>query len=147
MDNRKLRYAKRKAKEKILSQRDRAYYRNLHFRKNPNEQAEASPEHYAAQNASLYGRKYAGAVKEQGRKLLIAAKGKGTAEQKASRTRRTGRNHFFFGKHSASACRKESRHAKKRQNYYIKHKTAAKFAGASKKASSYFLCPARKRIQ
>ena len=59
MDNRKLRYAKRKAKEKILSQRDRAYYRNLHFRKNPNEQAEASPEHYAAQNASLYGRKYA----------------------------------------------------------------------------------------
>ena len=24
---------------------------------------------------------------------------------------------------------------------------AAKFAGASKKASSYFLCPARKRIQ
>ena len=31
MDNRKLRYAKRKAKEKILSQRDRAYYRNLNF--------------------------------------------------------------------------------------------------------------------
>ena len=59
MDNRKLRYAKRKAKEKILSQRDRAYYRNLNFRENPNEQAEESPEHYAAQNASLYGRKYA----------------------------------------------------------------------------------------
>ena len=35
MDNRKLRYAKRKAKEKILSQRDRAYYRNLNFRENP----------------------------------------------------------------------------------------------------------------
>lgn len=68
------RYAKRKAKEKILSQRDRAYYRNLHFRENPNEQAEASPEHYAAQNASLYGRKYAGAVKEQGRKLFIQQK-------------------------------------------------------------------------
>ena len=59
MDNRKLRYAKRKAKEKILSQRDRAYYRNLNFRENQNEQAEESPEHYAAQNASLYGRKYA----------------------------------------------------------------------------------------
>ena len=31
----------------------------MNFRENPNEQAEASPEHYAAQNASLYGRKYA----------------------------------------------------------------------------------------
>ena len=74
MDSRKLRYAKRKAKEKILSQRDRAYYRNLNFRENPNEQAEESPEHYAAQNASLYGRKYAGAAKEQGRKLLVQQK-------------------------------------------------------------------------
>ena len=74
MDNRKLRYAKRKAKEKILSQRDRAYYRNLNFRENPNEQAEESPEHYAAQNASLYGRKYAGAVKAQGRKMLMQRK-------------------------------------------------------------------------
>ena len=54
MDNRKLRYAKRKAKEKILSQRDRAYYRNLNFRENPNEQAEESPEHYAAQNMAGY---------------------------------------------------------------------------------------------
>ena len=60
MDNRKLRYAKRKAKEKILSQRDRAYYRNLHFRENPNEQAEESPEHYAAQNMAGYvDRRYA----------------------------------------------------------------------------------------
>ena len=74
MDNRKLRYAKRKAKEKILSQRDRAYYRNLNFRENPNEQAEESPEHYAAQNASLYGRKYADTVKAQGRKLFIRQK-------------------------------------------------------------------------
>ena len=74
MDNRKLRYAKRKAKEKILSQRDRAYYRNLNFRENPNEQAEESPEHYAAQNASLYGRKYADTVKAQGRKLLMQQK-------------------------------------------------------------------------
>ena len=74
MDNRKLRYAKRKAKEKILSQRDRAYCRNLNFRENPNEQAEASPEHYAAQNASLYGRKYADTVKAQGRKLLVQQK-------------------------------------------------------------------------
>ena len=76
MDNRKLRYAKRKAKEKILSQRDRAYYRNLNFRENPKEQAEESPEHYAAQNASLYGRKYADTVKAQGRKLLIRQKEK-----------------------------------------------------------------------
>ena len=74
MDNRKLRYAKRKAKEKILSQRDRAYYRNLNFRENPNEQAEESPEHYAAQNMAGYGRKYANMVKAQGRKLFIRQK-------------------------------------------------------------------------
>ena len=72
MDNRKLRYAKRKVKEKILSQKSRAYYRN--FRENPREQAEESPEHYAAQNASLYGRKYADTVKAQGRKLFIRQK-------------------------------------------------------------------------
>lgn len=82
MDNRKLRYAKCKAKEKILSQRDRAYYRNLNFRENPNEQAEASPEHYAAQNASLYGRKYASTVKTQGRKLLIQQKEEGRQRKK-----------------------------------------------------------------
>lgn len=81
------RYAKRKAKEKILSQRDRAYYRNLNFRENPNEQAEASPEHYAAQNASLYGRKYAGAVKEQGRKLFIQQKER---EQQSKKFREQG---------------------------------------------------------
>ena len=144
MDNRKLRYAKRKAKEKILSQRDRAYYRNLHFRENQNEQAEESPEHYAAQNASLYGRKYADTVK--GQEADHAAKGKGTAEQKASRTRRTGRNHFFFGKHSASACRKERRRAEKQQNYHIKRKPAAEFTGSAKKASPYFLCPTKKRL-
>ena len=74
MDNRKLRYAKRKAKEKILSQRDRAYYRNLNFSENPNEQAEASPEHYAEQNMEGYGRKYANMVKAQGRKLFIRQK-------------------------------------------------------------------------
>ena len=74
MDNRKLRYAKRKAKEKILSQRDRAYYRNLNFRENPNEQAEESPEHYAAQNMAGYGRKYANMVKAQRRKLFIRQK-------------------------------------------------------------------------
>ena len=87
MDNRKLRYAKRKAKEKILSQRDRAYYRNLHFRENPNEQAEASPEHYAAQNASLYGRKYADTVKAQGRKLLMQRKER---EQQRKKLREQG---------------------------------------------------------
>ena len=87
MDNRKLRYAKRKAKEKILSQRDRAYYRNLNFRENPKEQAEESPEHYAAQNASLYGRKYAGAVKAQGRKLFIQQKER---EQQRKKLREQG---------------------------------------------------------
>ena len=147
MDNRKLRYAKRKAKEKILSQRDRAYYRNLNFRENPNEQAEESPEHYAAQNASLYGRKYAGAVKAQGRKMLMQRKEREQQSKKLREQGGAGRNPFLFGRLFLAACRKESRHAKKRQNYYIKHKTAAKFAGASKKASSYFLCSARKRIQ
>ena len=87
MDNRKLRYAKRKAKEKILSQRDRAYYRNLNFRENPNEQAEASPEHYAAQNASLYGIKYADTVKAQGRKLLMQRKER---EQQRKKLREQG---------------------------------------------------------
>ncbi len=72
MDNRKLRYAKRKVKEKILSQRDRAYYRN--FRENQREQAEESPEHYAEQNMAGYGRKYADTVKAQGRKLFIRQK-------------------------------------------------------------------------
>ena len=87
MDNRKLRYAKRKAKEKILSQRDRAYYRNLNFRENPNEQVEVSPETYAAQNASLYGRKYAGAVKAQGRKMLMQRKER---EQQSKKLREQG---------------------------------------------------------
>ena len=73
MDSRKLRYAKRKAKEKILSQK-KAYYRNI--RENPKEQEEETPEIYAEQSASLYGRKYAGAVKAQGRKLLVRQKEK-----------------------------------------------------------------------
>ncbi len=87
MDNRKLRYAKRKAKEKILSQRDRAYYRNLNFRENPNEQAEPSPEHYAAQNMAGYGRKYANMVKAQGRKLFIRQKER---EQQRKKLRKQG---------------------------------------------------------
>ena len=87
MDNRKLRYAKRKAKEKILSQRDRAYYRNLNFRENPNEQAEPSPEHYAAQNMAGYGRKYANMVKAQGRKLFIRQKER---EQQREKLRKQG---------------------------------------------------------
>ena len=87
MDNRKLRYAKRKAKEKILSQRDRAYYRNLNFRENQNEQAEESPEHYTAQNTSLYGRKYADTVKAQGRKLLMQRKER---EQQRKKLREQG---------------------------------------------------------
>ena len=115
MDNRKLRYAKRKAKEKILSQRDRAYYRNLNFRENQNEQAEESPEHYAAQNASLYGRKYAGAVKAQGRKMLMQRKER-EQQSKNVEVGLGGGNPFFFGKHFASACRKESRHAGKQWN-------------------------------
>ena len=85
MDNRKLRYAKRKAKEKILSQKSRAYYRN--FRENPNEQAEASPEHYAAQNASLYGRKYVDTAKAQGRKMLMQRKER---EQQSKKLREQG---------------------------------------------------------
>ncbi len=68
------RYAKRKAKEKILSQKSKAYYRN--FREEPRKQEEESPETFAEQNASLYGRKYAGAVKTQGRKLLVRQKEK-----------------------------------------------------------------------
>ena len=87
MDNRKLRYAKRKAKEKILSQRDRAYYRNLHYRENPNEQAEESPEHYAVQNMAGYGRKYANMVKAQGRKLFIRQKER---EQQSKKLREQG---------------------------------------------------------
>lgn len=87
MDNRKLRYAKRKAKEKILSQRDRAYYRNLNFRENQNEQAEESPEHYAAQNMAGYGRKYANMVKAQGRKLFIRQKER---EQQRKKLREQG---------------------------------------------------------
>lgn len=74
MGNRKLRYAKRKAKEKILSQKSKAYYQN--FREEPRKQEEETPEIYAEQNASLYGRKYAGAVKAQGRKLLVRQKEK-----------------------------------------------------------------------
>ena len=85
MDNRKLRYAKRKVKEKILSQKRRAYYRN--FRENPREQAEESPETYAAQNASLYGRKYADTVKAQGRKLLMQRKER---EQQRKKLREQG---------------------------------------------------------
>lgn len=68
------RYAKRKAKEKILSQKSKAYYRN--FREEPRKQEEESPETFAEQNASLYGRKYASAVKTQGRKLLVRQKEK-----------------------------------------------------------------------
>ncbi len=68
------RYVKRKAKEKILSQKSKAYYRN--FREEPRKQAEETPEIYAEQNASRYGRKYASAVKTQGRKLLIQQKEK-----------------------------------------------------------------------
>lgn len=66
------RYAKRKAKEKILSQKSKAYYQN--FREEPREQSEESPEHYAEQKASRYGRKYASTVKTQGRKLLMQQK-------------------------------------------------------------------------
>lgn len=68
------RYAKRKAKEKILSQKSKAYYRN--FRENPREQAEESPENYAEQKTTIYGRKSASAVKAQGRKLLVQQKEK-----------------------------------------------------------------------
>ena len=97
MDNRKLRYAKRKAKEKILSQRDRAYYRNLNFRENPNEQVEVSPETYAAQNASLYGRKYTDTVKAQGRKLFIRQKER-EQQRKSFENKEGGQNPFLLRK-------------------------------------------------
>lgn len=112
MDNRKLRYAKRKAKEKILSQRDRAYYRNLNFRENPREQAEVSPETYAAQNASLYGRKYADTVKAQGRKMSCSER-KGNGSGKSFENKEDGQKPFplrkaFLGSlpKREQACRK-----------------------------------------
>ena len=86
---------------------------------------------YATQSARQR-KKVCGYSQSAGQEAAHAAKGEGTAEQKTSRTRRTGRNPFLFGRLFLAACRKESRHAKKRQNYYIKHKTAAKFAGAAK---------------
>lgn len=106
MDNRKLRYAKRKAKEKILSQRDRAYYRNLNFRENPNEQAEESPEHYAAQNMAGYGRKYANMVKAQGRKLFIRQKEREWQRKKLREQGGRAETLSSFGKHSAQAAEK-----------------------------------------
>ena len=86
---------------------------------------------YATQSARQR-KKVCGYSQSAGQEAAHAAKGEGTAEQKTSRTKRTGRNPFLFGRLFLAACRKESRHAKKRQNYYIKHKTAAKFAGASR---------------
>lgn len=74
---------KRKAKEKILSQKSKAYYRN--FREEPRKQEEETPETYAEQNASLYGKKYASAVKTQGRKLFIRQKEKGRQNLQARR--------------------------------------------------------------
>lgn len=61
MDNRKVRCIKRKIKVKKLSQQAVAYRQS--FRTEQREQAEESPEKYAEQNASRYGRKYASAVK------------------------------------------------------------------------------------
>lgn len=74
MDNRKVRCIKRKIKVKELSQQAVAYRQN--FRTEQREQSEKSPEHYAEQNASRYGRKYVGTVKAQGRKLLVQQKEK-----------------------------------------------------------------------
>ncbi len=75
MDSRKLRYARHKTRERILKQRGKPSYRAL---RQPQQetQAEKSPETYAEQNTSLYGKKYANAVKVQGRKLLIQQKEK-----------------------------------------------------------------------
>lgn len=63
-------------------------------------------------------KKVCGCSQGAGQEDAHAAKGKGTAEQKASRTRRTGRNPFLFGRLFLAACRKESRHAEKQQNYH-----------------------------
>lgn len=86
---------------------------------------------YATQSARQR-KKVCGYSQSAGQEAAHAAKGKGTAEQKTSRTRRTGRNPFLFGRLFLAACRKESRRAEKQQNYHIKHKTAAKFADAAK---------------
>lgn len=113
MDNRKLRYAKRKAKEKILSQRDRAYYRNLNFRENSNEQAEASPEHYAAQNMAGYGRKYANMVKAQGRKLFIRQKER---EQQRKKLREQGGRAETFSSSESTLHRPAEKRAGMQKN-------------------------------
>ena len=74
MDNRKIRCIKRKIKVKKLSQQAVAYRQN--FRIEQRKQEEESPEIYAEQNASLYGRKYASTVKAQRRKLIVQQKEK-----------------------------------------------------------------------
>ena len=74
MDNRKIHCIKRKIKVKELSQQAVAYRQN--FRIESRKQEEESPETFAEQNASLYGRKYVGTVKAQGRKLLVRQKEK-----------------------------------------------------------------------
>ena len=74
MDNRKIRCIKRKIRAKKLSQQTVAYRQS--FRENPRKQEDESPEIYAEQKTVIYGRKYAGTVKAQGRKLLIQQKEK-----------------------------------------------------------------------
>ena len=72
MDNRKIRCIKRKIKVKKLSQQAVAYRQS--FRTEQREQAEESPENYAEQKTTIYGRKYASTVKMQGRKFLVQQK-------------------------------------------------------------------------
>ncbi len=74
MDNRKIRCIKRKIKVKKLSQQTIAYRQS--FRTEQREQAEESPENYAEQKTTIYGRKSASAVKAQGRKLIVQQKEK-----------------------------------------------------------------------
>ena len=86
---------------------------------------------YATQSARQR-KKVCGYSQSAGQEAAHAAKGKGTAEEKASRARRTGRNPFLFGRLFLAACRKESRRAEKQQNYHIRRKPAAEFAGAAR---------------
>ncbi len=106
MDSRKLRYARHKTRERILKQRGKPSYRVL---RQPQQetQTEKSPETFAEQNASLYGKKYASAVKTQGRKLLIQQKEKEWQRKKFREQGARAENFSFSEGFSLQARRKK----------------------------------------
>ena len=75
MDSRKLRYARRKTRGRILKQRRKQNHRGLP-QPQYETQTEKSPETYAEQNAASYGEKYVSTIKAQGRKLFVQQKEK-----------------------------------------------------------------------